>query len=369
MESQIQARDYQLTAAAWLSRLRVGLIVSPAGSGKTIIAAISLKRVIEAKPRERAVKIGWLANTTEQVQQGRKAVKSILTPGTADVRFACAAGNKDWSDCDVLIVDEAHHSTAPQWKSQIDSCEGAVWGFTATPKIAPERDKALSDMFLGNIYTIDREVIQDNLAKAKVVMLNHTDPDLKQLIDDRIKSTVQWRKRFWKGDPGKLYSIVAWQTCIEIGIVNNHKRNRAAIAAAQNHSSGGDHVLVLVNQIEHGAVIAEQIQGARMCHSKMGSEKRRDALKAFKDGRCRCLVATSLADEGLDLPIANVLVLVSGGRSQAKAEQRTGRVLRTFSGKTHGLIYDFEDKTHQIMERHSQARQKLYETLGYEITK
>lgn len=79
------------------------------------------------------------------------------------------------------------------------------------------------------------------------------------------------------------------------------------------------------------------------------------------------VIAASLADEGLDLPMANVLILVSGGRSSAKIEQRTGRVLRQWVGKEGSLIYDFEDHQHPMMRRHAMARQRLYWKLGYTI--
>jgi superfamily II DNA or RNA helicase len=63
--------------------------------------------------------------------------------------------------------------------------------------------------------------------------------------------------------------------------------------------------------------------------------------------------------------MANVLVLVSGGRSKAKVEQRTGRVLRRFAGKRGAVIYDFEDLQHPLMAKHSRLRQELYRELGY----
>jgi superfamily II DNA or RNA helicase len=100
----------------------------------------------------------------------------------------------------------------------------------------------------------------------------------------------------------------------------------------------------------------------------MGAKNRRNALEAFKAGELKRLVATSLCDEGIDLPIASVLVLVSGGRSRAKTEQRTGRVLRQFAGKESGLIYDFVDKFHGLMYKHFRQRLAVYKQLGYDIT-
>lgn len=79
------------------------------------------------------------------------------------------------------------------------------------------------------------------------------------------------------------------------------------------------------------------------------------------------MIATSLADEGLDVPRANILILAGGGRSGARIEQRTGRVLRTFHGKSRGVIYDFFDTQHYYLLAQSKRREKLYQSLNYHI--
>jgi superfamily II DNA or RNA helicase len=111
-----------------------------------------------------------------------------------------------------------------------------------------------------------------------------------------------------------------------------------------------------------------------MVFSKMGAKKRREAIAAFGSGECRCMIATSLADEGLDVPRANVLIQVSAGRSAAKAEQRTGRVLRAFHDahtgkeKKEGIIHDFSDLHHYFLAAQSRRRIAVYRSLGYQIT-
>ena len=91
------------------------------------------------------------------------------------------------------------------------------------------------------------------------------------------------------------------------------------------------------------------------------------AVAAFRAGGLKVLIATSLADEGLDVPRASVLILACAGRSAGKVEQRTGRVLRSFAGKDCGIIHDFTDTQHFMLHSQSKARMKLYQRLGYEI--
>lgn len=366
-------RPYQLEPVEFLSRRKRALVVAPAGSGKTVIAAAALSEVLGSKPRTGKVRVGWVANTLEQCQQAKAALVLFdAVKRLASVKVACAAASEDWSDCALLIVDECHHSHAPEWRRQIETCEGARWGFTATPDFegdeAENKSAALRELFGDERFDVQRQDVGALVSKAKVVLLDASDSGLRQAMDAEIARVYAYRSRYWGGDTGKLRAMVSWQVCVEMGIVGNQTRNQAALGVAQQHFWEGDSVLVLVNQVEHAKWFADEI-GAVACYSGMGAKARRHALYDFKAGTLKCIVATSLADEGLDVPRASVLVLVSGGRSKAKAEQRTGRVLRAFAGKETATIFDFEDHFHPLMAKHSLARQAVYRNLGYEIVK
>lgn len=387
--------SYQARAVAWLRTKRRAAVHSPAGSGKTIIGSATLDAVLAAKPRQDRVQIGWMCNTVEQATQARKAIDHFpRIAECADVRIACAAAATDWSDCAALVVDECHHGPAEGWSEQIATCGGVVWGFTATPpEEGDERFPAYKSIF-SEFFGVEREEVGSRLVQARVITLHDTDPGVRDVIDREIDSAMAYRRRYWHtgevamcrriladasaSDERKaaavammakfeaiLWGQVAFQKCVEIGIVRNETRTRAAVAKAVAHRR--DSVIVLVNHVDHAKVIAEMIPGAVACFSKMGAKKRRETLAEFAAGQCPCIVATSLADEGLDLPRANVLVLVSAGRSNARTEQRTGRVLRSFAGKTAGTIYDFADHWHPLAAKHSRVRHDLYRRLGYTV--
>lgn len=67
------------------------------------------------------------------------------------------------------------------------------------------------------------------------------------------------------------------------------------------------------------------------------------------------LVATSLADEGLDIPSLKMIVLLSQGKSRIKLVQRIGRVMRPYSGKFKGVILDIS-YGHEIFQRQFSKR-------------
>ncbi len=392
--------DYQEDGVAWLSRRKLALVIAPAGSGKTIIAAAALARVISLKIRKRQVRVGWMCNTIEQAEQARAALSMFeVIKISADCQVECAAAGTDWTEKDVLIVDEAHHITSESWSEQVDTALGAIWAFTATPNTGdPDRDVKFQAMFPDQFVVDRKKVSAARLVEARVILLNASD-DVGDEIDLAVKQYMRkfqngWRRgevaalrRILGSDAsesakskanaelsaimGQLKAMAYWNGVTQVGIASNKARNQAGVEAALKHVLDGDKILILVNHTGHGEEITQMIceRGAvgKMAHSKMGAKKRRAVLEEFRNGKIDCLVATSLADEGLDLPMVNVLVLISGGKSRGKAEQRTGRALRAFAGKSHATIYDFADTCHWLMEKHSQARQKLYRDLGYKI--
>ncbi len=365
----MKLESYQVEAAQWLSTRRRGLVIAVAGSGKTLIAAAAIDLVLSRRDTLKPwAIIGWMCNTQEQKQQAMAALEHYKIPSRCAIRVSCdnSSVRQDWSRCGLLVVDEAHHSGSESWSAQISTCRGALWGLTATPETGDrDRDAALFELFETHIR-IGRERVGARLVKAKVIMLTASDP-CGDAIDAEIKRMIPIRRRQMPyAADGEIYRMVSWQACMDIGIVANAARNAAFLTAVRQHTC--DKVLVLVNRVEHAQWFADELGKLVQCvHSKMPKRTRASAMASFREGAVWCLVATSLADEGLDLPMANVMALVSGGRSRLKAEQRTGRVLRAFAGKSQGLIYDSLDLQHKTMKKHAEARMGLYRDLGYEV--
>lgn len=359
--------DYQQKAVDWLCEHERGLVVAPAGSGKTVIAAAALARVMGAEPEHNPT-VGWMANTKEQRQQGDAAIRRFLPPGTFDLALHCAAADVNYSACDVLVVDEAHHGLAPTWRKQIESCRGVRWGFTATPPSGEALDELLS-LFSGNMYVVEREAVAERLCPATVHWL---DPEPRTGLCDEIEAAIEKElarrmrfRRYQVMPKAKARGEVAWQVCAELGIAGNAERSRCAVQAVLEAEEDTP-AIILCNYVDHAMALAGVIPRAVACYAAMGTKARKQAMADFKSGKITRLVATTLADEGLDLPMAEVLVLVSGGRNEARTIQRTGRVLRTHPGKSSATIYDFVDSFHPLMAKHARRRAEIYEDLGYE---
>ena len=357
-------RPYQQRAVEWAKvATGGGLIIAPAGCGKTLIASSILKHYSSQFPN---LHFGWLAPTRETCQQ---ATKALIAAGVdiSRVEVRCPHESVDFSDKSMIIVDEAKHAPAASWRRIIESCYGLHFGFDATPWCDdPERNEVLRKLFNNNQYEIKREELANVLAHANVYISTATDVGLQQRIDDQIERLFADRKRYMRIRHQELRAMCAWEAVTDIGICQNKTRNDAAIMIA---ASGGPKypTLVLVPRVTLGEHYALSINGAVLVHSKMPKKARREAMEEFKAGNISVMIATSLADEGLDLPNVHTLVMVSGGRSAQKTIQRASRALRRCEGKDTALICDFKDTFHPLAEAHAKKRIKCYKELGCSI--
>ena len=371
-------RDYQIPAVEAIAKAKRGIIQSPAGSGKTIIASAALAKWARprAKIQGRKQRVAWIANTRDQLDQAEKALKAFPTiEEDCEITTACYAACIPLAMFDLVIFDECHHVAAPEFRKPLEYYTGHRWGFSATPHRADDLKEDVFTLIGPIVHTVHREalVTAGQLAHAKVVIHAPNDKDeLKQAIQEAALPLYNDRKKKWpylfrnQNAENEQMGRCVWQIAQDLGINRNPKRNVHIVGLAHMHSN--DSHLIIIGNIEHGEELSAQIPNSLVVFSRMGMKKRREAIQAFSAGELKTMFATSLADEGLDVPRANVLTLAGAGRSAAKAEQRTGRVLRAFHDKTHGIINDYYDHQHYFLHAQSKKRISLYQSLGYEIT-
>ena len=352
-------RDYQKNAVEWAKTNSFGLIIAPAGSGKTWIGASIIKHYHELYPEWL---FGWTAPTRETCQQARTSLRVADIPDEI-VEVRCPHESVDFSNKNLLIVDEAKHSPARVLRGIIESCRGLRYGFDATPWCDdPERNAVTRKLFHDQVYEIKRSDIGDSLADAYLHLSDATDLNLKQKIDDNIDRLFVTRRRYMRISDDELKRMCAWESLVDIGICQNDVRNQYAINYAIEHLDM--QTLILIPRITLGEEYEAAIPHSLLVHSKIGKKQRKAAMEEFKVGNLRTMIATSLADEGLDLPNVELLIMVSGGRSSQKTIQRASRALRKTDSKNCATILDFSDKFHPIGAYHAKKRMECYRQLG-----
>ncbi|HOR26464.1 MAG TPA: DEAD/DEAH box helicase [Candidatus Sumerlaeota bacterium] len=240
---------------------------------------------------------------------------------------------------EVAIFDECHHVPAATFYTLAMRTGRAAWrfGLSATPWRDDDSDMLLEAALGERLAVVNcSELIEQGY-----------------LVAPRIHMTPVGGVR---AAPG---ARVEYQEWYRRAIVENQQRNRVIAARARQWVADGRSVLVLVGQIAHGEILCQLLPEAQFIHGLLEGEARQRLLQQLERKLHPLLIATTLADEGLDVPSLDAVILAGGGKSPTRAYQRIGRALRPAAGKDEALIQDFLDEA-PYLRQHSAARLALY---------
>jgi superfamily II DNA or RNA helicase len=100
---------------------------------------------------------------------------------------------------------------------------------------------------------------------------------------------------------------------------------------------------------------------------KRPKEDRKSILEDFRAGALKCVLATQLADEALDVPILNRVVLTHPGKHEGRLIQQIGRAIRQHPDKTDAVIYDVFDGRVGVLRRQWAQRKQAYKKAGIKV--
>lgn len=223
----------------------------------------------------------------------------------------------------LLIIDEAHHSTAGTWSKVIEHFSRAkLLGVTATP--IRTDGKGLADYYQSMIVGPDPKWLTDNgfLAQAKVFAPPGFDTKgLKKRMGDFDTAESETRVRQIMGD-------CIWH-------YKRHLQGETAIAFCCSVAHA-EAVAELFN--DHG-IPSASIDG------KMLPANRRQVLADLAIGRIKVLTSCSLIGEGVDVPSVGGCILLRPTQSTSLHLQMIGRCLRPSPGKQHAIVLDHVGNT------------------------
>jgi superfamily II DNA or RNA helicase/intein/homing endonuclease len=124
-------------------------------------------------------------------------------------------------------------------------------------------------------------------------------------------------------------------------IVKNDELNQLVAKLAIRMRQLNIPTLILVQRYNHGEIIKKYLPDAPFIKGNMPRKKRKDSIASLRDGTLNCAIATTLADEGLDVERLGCVTVAGGGKSITRVYQRVGRALRTFPGKDKAIIFLF----------------------------
>ncbi|AEM39585.1 type III restriction protein res subunit [Pyrolobus fumarii 1A] len=374
-----ELRPYQREALeAWKANKYRGVIALPTGAGKTIVA---LAAIAELK-----VPTLIVVYTREQLKQWVEKIREALTVSPWEVgafygeekRIApitVTTYQTAWRRVDelrdkfaLLIVDEAHHLPAERFRL---IAEGVLAPYRMALSATPEREDGLHvELFRlmgGLIYrkSASELAAQGYLAQYRIVTKYVT------LTPKEAMKYRELRRKYAElaagrdinelirlaasGDESASKALKILNEMRKI-VINAENKLKLAKEIAEQEASKGSKVIIFTQYVEQAKKLGVLL-GAPVITGKTDRVKRDLALHLFKTGRARILVVTTVGDEGLDIPDANVGIILSGTSSKRQFIQRLGRLLRPAPGKKEAILYEIVVKG--TMEE-AQARRRAF---------
>jgi len=377
--TQRQPRQYQYEAVqAWIANKRRGIVCLPTGAGKTFVAEMCIKRT------KRPTLV--VAPTLDLVGQWYDRLKTVfqqevgilggghheilpLTVTTYDSAHLYLAKYGARFCC--LIFDEVHHLPAPAY---LAATKGSLapfrLGLTATLEREDGRETLLEPLVGPIVYR--KEITE---LSGSFLADYETETIMVPLTEDERAQYDAHRKAYTEFIEKKSISMHGggWTNFIKVAarskegraaflghrqakmiaqgakgkiemvdrLLQRHKGQRAIIFTNDNLTAYQISSLFLIPCITHQTKIKE----------------RRHLIGKFTDGSLPVLVTSRVLNEGVDLPSAEVAIVMSGTGTVREHVQRLGRILRPSEGKQ-AMLYELvaqdtaEEYTSRRRRRH-----------------
>lgn len=363
----IALRPYQQAALCAWQRTRRGMIVLPTGSGKTRVAcaAMALCDVpsLVLVPT-RALMHQWAA---ELQQHYRGAVGMLgdgqrqLAPVTVSTFESAYRQMAQIGDrFGLLVVDEVHHfgngvrdealemCTAP-WRLALtatapDGAAGACVEQLMGPCVCELRIADLAGLWLADF---DSVVVRVALTERERVEYTRCVQRFKKAYRrfHMFQPQGTWREftSFSQRSEAGRDALAAFRVSRQLTHYPTAKRT--VLASLLKDHRGQRCLVFTADNATAYAIAREHLIMPITCD--ISRTERTAALAAFRAGELSALVSAQVLNEGLDVPDAEVAIIVGGVRGQREHVQRVGRLLRPAPGKR-AVVYELvADQTHE----------------------
>lgn len=357
-----EPRPYQTEAlAAWQAQRSRGLVVLPTGAGKSQVACMA----ILAKRRGTLV----VAPTLDLVRQwydllrttfaipigviggGEYAVEEI-TVSTYDSAYLHM--EHLGARFGLLVFDECHHLPGAAYAlAARQSLAPFRLGLTATPERTDGRDAELAELVGPILYRKDivdlagdylseyeTERIAVELSPKERAEYESERAIYRSFVESsgiRMSSPSGWTEfimRSARSVEGQR-AMQAYRRQRELSVcapakieyvdylLGRHRTDRTLLFTQDNATCYAVSRRFLIPAITHQTKIRE----------------RSEILGRFSEGSYGAVVTSKVLNEGVDIPAANVAIVISGSGSVREHVQRLGRILRKRDGKR-ALLYE-----------------------------
>jgi superfamily II DNA or RNA helicase len=362
LRSERQPFPHQSEALeAWWQNGGRGVVVLPTGTGKTFLALLAITRA--ARPAMVVTPTidllnQWYGELSDAFDVpvgtigGGSYEMQPLTVTTYDSAYIYL---ERWgSRFGLVVFDECHHLPGPSYAlAATGSLAPFRLGLTATPERVDGQDALLPQLIGPIVYR--REIQQlagtflaEYRTQRLYVDLTPEEQAGYQQARDRYRGFVEERGISMGGKHG--WQRFIQETCrsaegrAAFQAYREQKRLAQAAPAKLQLLEGlleqhrQDRVLIFTADNATVYRIARRFLVPAITHQTKAKERRR-ILERFHSGEYTVLVTGQVLDEGVDVPAANVGIVLSGSGSTRQHVQRLGRLLRVYGDKQ-ALLYE-----------------------------
>ena len=345
----------------WWQQGGRGVVVLPTGTGKTHVAVLAIQRAgrptLVVTPTidllnqwygelllAFEVPIGLLGGGYYDIQP--------LTVTTYDSAYLYVErwGNR----FGLLVFDECHHLPGPTYlTAAVGSIAPYRLGLTATPERADGQEVLLPELIGPVVYRREiKQLAGQFLAEYRI---DRRYVELSNEEQQRYQHARQIYRGFVEARGISMGSPQGWQrflreTCRSqegrAAFLAYREQKRIALAAPAKlqllerllEQHEGDRILIFTYDNATVYQIARRFLIPAITHQTKIKERRQILLR-FHSGDYPILVTSQVLNEGVDVPAANVGIVLSGTGSVREHVQRLGRLLRKH-GEKQAVLYE-----------------------------
>lgn len=359
--------------AAWERAGGRGIVEAVTGTGKTLVGLLAVRQALERN--EKALIIVPTIDLMDQWHQRiRRTLPTVsvgrLGDGSEDGLDRCAVlistvhsamrrevlprGQRG-----ILVADEVHRYGAASFAQALQPSFTSRLGLTATLERSDEGvAEHLNPYFGGIVYKCKfKRAFADGMLAPFRLILMALDLSSAESAEydkaDRTAKTMRWEliaKFDCRDEPfGAFMSDV---TTLATGprqpgrhearaYLSAANTRRAVVAEANSkldalrslrQAIGGSRTLVFTETKAGAAAATEVLQSvgvqAREFHSDLKRDERKEVLELYRSGAVTALAAPRVLDEGIDVPDADLGIILAATSSRRQMVQRMGRILR-----------------------------------------
>ncbi len=308
--------------------MTLGLTASPSSQKEKvdeICKNLSIK-YIEAKTEKdedvkeyvQNVDINWVrVNLPPQFKKLQDSLQEVLKKELSELKNQDCIASADLMAATKTVLLDAQHNI----RKRITSGDISAYSAASTVAAAIKVGHAIELAETQSIHALDEYFTRLRLQKSKAVRKLMANPNMTSAID----ATKKMR------NDGVEHPKMAEVT----KIVGKHRGGKVLVFTQYR-----DSVDKITQKLKEAGITAHEFIGQmrKGINEGMTQKKQIKVLDDFADGKYEALVATSVAEEGLDIPEVDAVIFYEPVPSEIRTIQRRGRTGRQAAGKVYVLM-------------------------------